>query len=256
MLSSSTATRLEKAAVDSGFDQELPRAGDWLTYSSTHAPLKVWLTVDGEIRPIVALSRLDVADALTDHGTRVISALPHGASAARGVPDVPELHRLLRRAYQLARTLPDELLNAFEQVTATMARATEAERLTVQRVGQDLFRSGLMEYWEGRCAITGLGIPQLLRASHIKPWADCENDTERLDVFNGFLLAPSLDAAFDQGFIAVEDDGRVLLANALQLADLSVLGLDRPIRIARLVARHRAYLPWHRQNVFKKGPAT
>ena len=51
--------------------------------------------------------------------------------------------------------------------------------------------------------MTGLDVPELLRASHIKPWADCGTDAERLDVFNGLLLAPHLDAAFDAGFITI-----------------------------------------------------
>ena len=63
--------------------------------------------------------------------------------------------------------------------------------------------------------ITGLGAPELLRASHIKPRADCDTDAERLDVFNGLLLAPHLDAVFDSGFITIAEDGTVLLSNAL-----------------------------------------
>jgi ABC-type branched-subunit amino acid transport system permease subunit len=46
-------------------------------------------------------------------------------------------------------------------------RATAAERGIVQRVGQDLFRAALMDYWGGRCAVTGCAEPLLLRASHI-----------------------------------------------------------------------------------------
>ena len=57
--------------------------------------------------------------------------------------------------------------------------------------------------------MTGLAITALLRASHIKPWADCETDAERLDVYNGILLAPHLDAAFDRGFITLRDDTEV-----------------------------------------------
>ena len=57
-----------------------------------------------------------------------------------------------------------------------------------------------MEYWDSKCAVTGLAIPELLKASHIKPWKD-STDEERLDIFNGLLLAPHLDAAFDRGFI-------------------------------------------------------
>jgi putative restriction endonuclease len=59
-----------------------------------------------------------------------------------------------------------------------------------------------MEYWGGRCPITGLEQPELLRASHIKPWADCATDAERLDVFNGLLLGAHIDAAFDSALIS------------------------------------------------------
>jgi hypothetical protein len=58
-----------------------------------------------------------------------------------------------------------------------------------QRVGQEVFRAALIDYWGGACAVTGLALPEVLRASHSQPWADCTTDEERLDVFNGFLLA-------------------------------------------------------------------
>jgi len=50
-----------------------------------------------------------------------------------------------------------------------LPKITKAESHGVQRVGQDPFRQGLLDFWEGRCAITGLAVPELLRASHIKP---------------------------------------------------------------------------------------
>jgi hypothetical protein len=243
-------TLLEKSAVDNGFDRELPRSGDWLAFASTHAPLEVWLTEDAEGRPLAALSRGDVGHALADHGMRATVPLPPGAVAARVVPDVHSLHRLLRRAFQLANTLPDELLHRFERQTSALPRTTEAERLVVQRVGQDVFRAGLMEYWEGRCAITGLAVPELLRASHIKPWADCETDAERLDVFNGLLLAPHLDAVFDAGYITVTDDGEVVVSSALTPEARKVLGLEAPLRPVGLAQAHRTYLKWHREQVF------
>jgi predicted restriction endonuclease len=126
----------------------------------------------------------------------------------------------------------------------------ELERLVVQRVGQDLFRSGLVDYWDGRCAVTALAVVELLRASHIKPWADCATDAERLDVYNGLLLAPHLDAAFDRGFITVQDDGTVVVSSRLTEQDRRVLGLDAPLRVRALQDGHRVYLPWHRERVF------
>lgn len=55
----------------------------------------------------------------------------------------------------------------------------------------------------------------LLRGSHIKPWAACESDAERLDVLNGLLLAPNLDATFDRGLITVSNDGAVVVSDEL-----------------------------------------
>lgn len=53
-----------------------------------------------------------------------------------------------------------------------------------QAAGQDVFRAGHVAYWDGQWAVTGLAVTELLRARHIMPWADCESDAERLDIFN------------------------------------------------------------------------
>lgn len=231
-LLSTVRTRLEKAANDNGFDLVLPSGGDWLGFASSHAPLRVWVTALGDALFLAAVSQPNVLRALGEHGAPFSSPLPSGASGARGVTDYATLHRLLRRAFLLSRTLPDELWKVFAEKSAGLPRTTEAERLVVQRVGQDVFRDGLLDYWDRRCAMSGLAVPELLRASHIKPWAACERDEERLDVFNGFLLAAHLDAAFDQGFITLGDDGAVLVSPALD-------------------AGARGYLPWHRGRLFR-----
>ena len=89
-----------------------------------------------------------------------------------------------------------------------MPESTEVERVAKQRVGQDIFRASLEDYWSGRCPITGISDRALLRASHTKPWADCETDEERLDVYNGFLLAAHIDAAFDAALMTIDADGQ------------------------------------------------
>jgi hypothetical protein len=246
-------TRLEKAATDNGFDLDLGLEGDWLVFASTQCPLRIWLGVFGDAVLLAAFSRQNVAHALGEYGTPMRAPMPEGAAGGRTVADVPALHRLLRRAFQLSKTLPNELFYTFEKQTAALPRTTEAERLVVQRVGQDLFRQGLLDFWDGRCAVTGLAVPALLRASHIKPWAECASDAERLDVYNGLLLAPHLDAAFDQGFITVEDDGAVVVSAALDDKSRGLLGLANPLRVRGLAEGHRGYLPWHRQHVFRGG---
>jgi len=243
---------LAKAAADNGFDRELANSGDWLAFASTQCPLRVWLGAPRGGAFAVALSQQNVALALGEVGASMHEAPPMGAVEARLVVDIPALHRLLHRAFQLSRSLPDELLNVFQARTAKLPRTTEVERLVIQRVGQDIFREGLLEFWEGRCAITGLAVPELLRASHIKPWAACETDAERLDVYNGLLLAPQLDAAFDQGFITISETGEVMVSPQLDESARRVLGLGTLAALRQQVAGHQSYLGWHRERVFRR----
>jgi putative restriction endonuclease len=252
-LSPLIVSRLEKAATDNGFDQELERIEGWLAFASTQCPLRLWLGEAPGAALAAAFSHQNVFIALCDHGSPSISVGPEGAAGVRIVDDVPGLHRLLRRAFQLSRSLPNELLYTFEKRIANLPRTTEAERLVVQRVGQDVFRDGLLEYWEGRCAITGLGIRNLLRASHIKPWAACATDAERLDIFNGFLLAPHLDALFDKGWITVRDTGAVEVSPLLSAGDRELLCVTRPLSVTRLSDGHISYLAHHHAKVFKSG---
>lgn len=254
-LSPLTQTRLEKAATDNGFDRGLAPEGDWLVFASTQCPLRVWLGAFGDAVFLAAVSQHNVSRALGEYGTPMVAPMPKGAAGGRTVPDVPALHRLLRRAFQLSKALPNELLHTFEKQVAALPKTTEAERLVVQRVGQSLFRDGLLEFWESRCAVTGLAVTALLRASHIKPWADCESDAERLDVYNGLLLAPHLDAAFDRGFITVQDDGAITVSAALDEEARAILCLEPPLRVHGVAEGHRIYLPWHRRCVFRgSGP--
>ena len=246
-----TVTLLEKAATDNGFDLERDHPTDWLSFGSSQTSMHIWLTVLEDSRVLAAVSRADVLDGLATLGTPSTDLLPTTAAGALAVDDIAALHHLLRRAFQLSRTLPDALLQVFETETANLLRTTEAERMVVQRVGQDIFRRGLLEYWDGRCAITGLDVPELLRASHVKPWADCDTDAERLDVFNGLLLAAHLDAAFDAGFVTVGENGRVLVSDALSVAAQSALGLHGGQELDGVQPAHQRYLTWHRSRVFR-----
>jgi len=251
MLSASLRTRLEKTATDNGFDVRLSFENDWLAFASSQTPIRVWLSADAEKRLLVAISQYNVASELHQHEIVLSTPLPEGARAVLFAPDFQALDRLVRRIFQLSITLPDELLHVFERQTAKLPKTTEAERLVVQRVGQEIYRAALLNYWHYRCAMTGLAVPELLRASHIKPWADCETDAERLDVYNGLLLAPHFDLAFDKGFITVDDEGQVIVSPTLPDEARVLLGFDKPMRVRMLRDEHRAYLVWHREKVFR-----
>src|SRR5262249_49401064 len=142
-------------------------------------------------------------------------------------------------------SLPDAPLARFRAITATLPRSTEAERLVVQRIGQDIFRDSLMDYWGGRCPLTGIAEPALLRASHIVPWSDC-GDEQRLDVQNGLLLSALWDAAFDKGLVSFADDGGVLANPLLSGAARAALGIDQALPLPSLRDQQRANLALHR----------
>jgi predicted restriction endonuclease len=161
---------------------------------------------------------------------------------------------------QLAAALPPSPLREFEKALAEVPAAvdpvtgaTETEAVRRVRIGQGIYRKRLMDLWEGRCAISGLAVPELLRASHAKPWAECGSDAERLDVFNGLLLAAHLDAAFDVGLIGVGADGEVLVSPKLDGEARRVLGITAESRVEGVQAGHGAYLAWHRNVKFVKG---
>jgi hypothetical protein len=154
------------------------------------------------------------------------------------------LYNVLHRVYELGVSLPDAPLKEFEAKVANLSRTTEAERLVVQRIGQDIFRDRLMDYWQGRCPLTGISDRALLRASHIIPWADCENDAERLDVYNGLLLSALWDAAFDRALVTFDDEGEPEFSPRLSEQARAELRWGAPIP---LTGEHRRRLARHRE---------
>lgn len=167
-----------------------------------------------------------------------------------------ELATLLRRAASLSRALPSQAARDFQcAVDAELAQlpagivGTEVERMVRQRVGQNKFRDAMMDYWCGACAVTGVSIPEVLRASHTKPWAECSTDTERLDVFNGFLLSANLDALFDRFLISFDDQGVLIIAPALTGIDLHPLGILPEMKLRWVDALHKPYLALHRSRL-------
>ncbi|HET6252066.1 MAG TPA: HNH endonuclease [Tepidisphaeraceae bacterium] len=71
-----------------------------------------------------------------------------------------------------------------------------------------------MNAYNVRCCITGINVPRLLVASHIKPWKDFP--TDRLNPRNGLCLSSLHDAAFGNGLITVHESLRVVLSKRLK----------------------------------------
>ena len=239
---------IRKAVEDAGFDLILGEDAEWTRVGVSGVEGHVWV-VPVERGALLALGP-GVAAAEFETATWTDVPLPPGAVRAVRFRTPEDLYDGLRRLGVLLRQAPPLPEKRFEDRLREIG-STEAEAVVRQRVGQDLFREMLLEYWGGRCAVTGLDVPELLRASHAKPWKDA-TDAERLDVYNGFLLAVHLDALFDSGLLTFADDGTAIPSPRLTPDVLAALGFPNGIPKLRWVAEgHRLYLAYHREHVWR-----
>lgn len=125
---------------------------------------------------------------------------------------------------------------------------TEKEKILFGRVGQSSYKDKLSRLWGNACCITGSKM--LLQASHIKPWA-VSTDNERLDPFNGLLLSPWYDKAFDNGHLSFCDSGEIIFSNEIQKDPIYP---TLPVRNIKLNINEFAklYMKYHRDNIFKR----
>lgn len=125
------------------------------------------------------------------------------------------------------------------------------------RVNQNVFRQIVLANYDGKCALTGIDLSELLVASHIIPWA--ENEQERLNPENGICLSSLYDKAFDKGLISFTNDQRVIFSTRLK----ENVGKDyfikyfEPVEDAKLITPRKyhinpQFLEWHRDCIFNK----
>src|SRR5258708_7925434 len=220
-----TQTEATKVAADNGYRLIRGIDGGWIRFGSTTAPGDIFIAYTFSGDWLLSIEHSGVARELPE------SKLPGPGRKTIATRSLFDLHQALDRTYRLSISLPTVPLVAFERDTADLLRITEAERLVVMRVGQEIFRKALMDYWNGTCPLTGITDPALLRASHIVPWAECETDALRLDVHNGLLLSALWDAAFDAGLISFDDAGRILRSPALTPVAGEQLNIDTVVQL-------------------------
>ena len=125
------------------------------------------------------------------------------------------------------------------------------------RVNQTVFRQIVIANYSGKCAITGIDIPDLLLASHIIPWS--KNEAERLNPENGICLSSLYDRAYDKGYISINENFEILLSSELKKKSkeeyhakyfASLVG-TKMILPAKYNPR-KEFLQYHLEEVFKK----
>ncbi|MGE4071130.1 MAG: HNH endonuclease [Lysobacterales bacterium] len=139
------------------------------------------------------------------------------------------------------------------QSDATLVN-TQRVQLIEARVGQGLFRVRVLMQ-EQVCKVTGVRDQRVLRASHIKPWRDANND-ERLSADNGLLLSPHVDALFDQQLISFDNDGSMIVRKDLSGDVLRRWSIDPMQKVEPFRSAQVPFLASHRESLMARYLAT
>ena len=124
------------------------------------------------------------------------------------------------------------------------------EAITHVRVGQGYFRNSLIASYGQRCCITGIELPELLVASHIKPWKD-SNPQEKVDSSNGLLLNALHDKAFDKGLITLDSDYRIRVSTRGRSESMLASYDKQRITLPSFALPGKEYIEYHSDVVFR-----
>ncbi|MEN2414241.1 HNH endonuclease [Flavobacterium mesophilum] len=87
------------------------------------------------------------------------------------------------------------------------------EQIIKARVNQSFFRSSILASYNNTCCVTGIQQPELLVASHIRPWSiDKKN---RLNPQNGIAINALHDKAFENGLLTITTDFKIKISPTL-----------------------------------------
>lgn len=126
------------------------------------------------------------------------------------------------------------------------------ETIIKARVGQGEYRNKLLFECQS-CPFTQVNDERLLVASHIKPWAVC-NEKEKIDPKNGFIFTPTYDKLFDKGFITFDDNKKLIVSQWLSPMNQKRLSIytGKLIKLLPLDKKRKEYLIYHKEYIFKK----
>jgi len=116
--------------------------------------------------------------------------------------------RLLRKPLEVQALVDNDAIDFATREGKEVLRQVKA------RVNQQFFRSMILRNYASRCCLTGLSVPEVLRASHIVGWS--ENKEHRMNPANGLCLSATYDAAFDRHLITFDEDLRLVLSPSLK----------------------------------------
>jgi len=155
---------------------------------------------------------------------------------------------LLEKRKKSTYKLPDE--------NELLTKAGKDVEQTVRvRINQNFFRRMILGSYDEHCCITGLSIPELLVASHIKPWA--VDKTNRTNPQNGLCLNALHDKAFDRGLISLSDDYQIIVSKKIRHVKKEperqfLLRFEgQKITLPKRFIPNKEFVTFHRNNIFQ-----
>jgi len=149
----------------------------------------------------------------TELSEKGIIGLSHGSALDKVVWD--EYHLNMQALSETVKKVPymEELMDVYDTSENLPAGRTRTS-LVQTRVNQGFFRKAVLSAYNGKCCITGLDVPALLIASHIKPWNVSDPKTERTNPCNGLSLNALHHEAFDAGIFTIDTDYKILISKS------------------------------------------
>lgn len=193
----------------------------------------------------------------------------------RGIKGMANAARADREIFEEFYTSQEELAFESEKVLAQYEQQTIEQKYHLElpdlkyvageertsyvktRVNQHFFREMVLSNYNSSCAITGISIPALLVASHIKPWA--ADQQQRLNPANGICLSALYDKAFDRGLLTIDTGYKVVLSQ--QVKEYSTKDFysthfgevaNQSILLPGKYLPNAEFLEWHRENIFEQ----
>ncbi len=110
----------------------------------------------------------------------------------------------------LQQTSIEKKYNSILEGTENLIGETKIREVKT-RINQNVFRQIVLANYNNKCAVTGFNNLNFLIASHIIPWSiDKEN---RLNPQNGILLNNLHDKAFENGFLGINKNFKILICS-------------------------------------------
>ena len=132
------------------------------------------------------------------------------------------------------------------------------DQLVKARVGQNFFRTTVLNAYGNHCCVTGLAKPDLLIASHIKPWSTCDEKTEQTNPSNGLCLNSFHDKAFDKGFITIDPKYRIIISKQLKDVEMDMATREwfwdyegKQIALPDKFLPDKKFIEYHNDLIFK-----